>query len=155
MSFPHQSLVSCGLLALLASLCALTSAQNAAFLPDQNNQAAAHAERGFEFARAGELGKAEAELRQAAKLAPANLDVLAGLGTVLAQQGKLAESTEVFRRVLQIRPNEVTVRRYLAANLWQLHRYPEAKENLKIILQQQPNDKQAQLLLGMVSENMG
>jgi len=49
----------------------------------------------------------------------------------------------------------VTVRRYLAANLWQLHLYPEAKENLKIILRQQPNDKQAQLLLGMVSENMG
>jgi Tfp pilus assembly protein PilF len=155
MSFPRQTLVSCGLLALLTGFCVLISAQNAAFLPDQNTQAAVHAERGFEFARAGELGKAEAELRQAAKLAPANQDVLAGLGTVLAQQGKLAESTEVFRRVLQMRPNEETVRRYLAANLWQLGRYPEAKENLKIILEQRPNDKQAQLLLGMVSENMG
>jgi len=71
------------------------------------------------------------------------------------RKGKLEQSTEIFRRALQVRPNDVTVRRYLAANLWQLHLYPEAKENLKIILRQQPNDKQAQLLLGMVSENMG
>jgi tetratricopeptide (TPR) repeat protein len=138
------------LLALFANLCAFARA-----LPDQNSEAEAHAERGFEFARAGDLGKAEAELRQAAKLAPSNPDVLAGLGTVLAQQGKLEESTELFRRVLQIRPNEGTVRRYLAANLWQLHLYPEARGNLQIILRQQPNDKQARLLLGMVSENIG
>ncbi len=155
MSFQHGPVGSCCLLAVFAALCALAPAQTAAFLPDQNTEAEAHAERGFDFARAGELEKAEAELRQAAHLAPANPDVLAGLGTVLAQQGKLDESTEVFRRVLRIHPNEVTVRRYLAANLWQLHLYPEAKENLKIILRQQPNDKQAQLLLGMVSENMG
>jgi tetratricopeptide (TPR) repeat protein len=155
MSFPRQTLGSCYLLALLAGLCLLAPAQTAASPPEQSSEAEAHAEQGFDFARAGDLGKAEFELRQAAKLAPANPDVLAGLGTVLAQQGKLAESTEIFRRVLQIHPNEVTVRRYLAANLWQLHRYPEAKENLKTILRQQPNDKQAQLLLGMVSENMG
>lgn len=66
----------------------LASAQTAAFLPEQNTEAEAHAERGFDFARAGELEKAEAEMRQAAKLAPANPDVLAGLGTVLAQEGK-------------------------------------------------------------------
>jgi tetratricopeptide (TPR) repeat protein len=155
MSFQHQPLRSCSLLALLAGLAVLASAQTAAFLPEQNTEAEAHAERGFDFARAGELEKAEAEMRQAAKLAPANPDVLAGLGTVLAQEGKLEQSTEIFRRALQVRPNDVTVRRYLAANLWQLHLYPEAKENLKIILHQQPNDKQAQLLLGMVSENMG
>jgi tetratricopeptide (TPR) repeat protein len=150
MSFPRQMLRFGCQLALFANLCAFARA-----LPDQNSEAEAHAERGFEFARAGDLGKAEAELRQAAKLAPSNPDVLAGLGTVLAQQGKLEESTELFRRVLQIRPNEGTVRRYLAANLWQLHLFPEARENLKIILQQQPNDKQARLLLGMVSENIG
>jgi tetratricopeptide (TPR) repeat protein len=150
MSFPRQMLRFGCLLALFANLCALARA-----LPDQESEAEAHAERGFEFARTGDLGKAEAELRQAAKLAASNPDVLAGLGTVLAQQGKLEESTELFRRVLQIRPNEGTVRRYLAANLWQLHLYPEARENLKIILRQQPNDKHARLLLGMVSENMG
>jgi Tfp pilus assembly protein PilF len=155
MSFPHPSLRSCCFLVLVAGLCLLAPAETAASSPQQSSEAEAQAERGFDFARAGDLGKAEVELRQAAKLAPTNPDVLAGLGTVLAQQGKLAESTEIFRRVLQIRPNQVTVRRYLAANLWQLHLYPEAKENLKTILRQQPTDKQAQLLLGMVSENMG
>jgi len=88
MSFQHQPLRSCCLLALLAGLAVLASAQTAAFLPEQNTEAEAHAERGFDFARAGELEKAEAEMRQAAKLAPANPDVLAGLGTVLAQEGK-------------------------------------------------------------------
>jgi tetratricopeptide (TPR) repeat protein len=154
MPFQRHSLFCC-LLALFTGLCLPGSAQPAASHSGQSTEAQEHAEQGFEFARAGELEKAEAELRQAAQLAPANPDVLAGLGTVLAQQGKLAESTEVFRRVLHIRPDDATARRYLAANLWQLHLYPEAKENLKIILRQQPNDKQAQLLLGMVSENMG
>ena len=155
MPFQRQFFLSCCLLALCAGLCLPASAQTATSLSDQRTEAEQHAERGFEFARAGQLEKAEVELRQAAKLAPANPDVLAALGTVLAQQGKLEESTEIFKRVLQIRPNQVTVRRYLAANLWQLHLYPEAKANLKIILRQQPNDKEAQLLLGMVSENMG
>lgn len=140
---------------MAVGLCIVASARTTLFLPAQSTEAETHADRGFDFARAGELEKAEAELRKAVDLAPANPDVLAGLGAVLAQQGKLAESTEVFSRGLQIRPNDVTVRLYLAANLWQLHRYPEAKENLKIILRQQPNDKPAQLLLGMVSENMG
>src|SRR5258708_23595392 len=100
MSFPRQTLVSCGLLALLASFCVLTSAQHATFLPDQNTEAAAHAERGFEFARAGELGKPEAEPRLAAKFSPANQDVLAGLRPVLAPQGKLCESSGGFTRRL-------------------------------------------------------
>ncbi len=80
---------------------------------------------------------------------------LAALGTILAQQHKLDESTELLKRALRINPSNLTVRRYLAANLWQLHRYPEAKENLQIILKRKPDDKAAQLLLGMVSENMG
>jgi Tfp pilus assembly protein PilF len=154
MSFQHQLVFSC-LLALFASMCLPASAQAAAFLPDQQTDALAHAEQGLEFARSGKLERAEAELRQAAELAPANPEVLADLGTVLAQQNKLGESTQLFRRVLQISPNNLTVRRYLAANLWQLHLYREAKENLNIILHRQPDDKGARLLLGMVSENMG
>jgi tetratricopeptide (TPR) repeat protein len=121
----------------------------------QRSQATAHAERGFDFARAGQLEKAEAELRQAEALDPTDSEVLAGLGTVLAQEHKLEESTDLFRRALRIDSANLTVRRYEAANLWQLHRFAKAKENLLIILQQKPDDKAAQLLLGMVSENMG
>lgn len=88
-------------------------------------------------------------------LHPSDSEVLAALGTVLAQEHKLEASTDLFRRALRIDSANLTVRRYLAANLWQLHRYPEAKENLLIILKRKPDDKAAQLLLGMVSENMG
>ena len=75
-----------------------------------------HAERGLDFARAGQLEKAEAELRQAVELAPSDVEVLATLGTVLAQEQKLEESTELFRRALRINSSNLTVRRYLAAN---------------------------------------
>jgi len=155
MPLARQRLGFCCLPALFACLCVLTPREAAAYLSEQGTEVEDRVARGFEFARAGELQRAEAELRQAAKLAPTNPDVLAGLGTILAQQGKLEESTTLFRRVLQIRPQEMMIRRYLAANLWQLHRYSEAKENLKVILRQQPNDRPSRLLLGMVSENVG
>ncbi len=143
------------LLAVFVGACTADCAQAAVFLPDQRTEAEAHAERGVEFARQGKLDSAEAELRQAAKLAPADPEVLTTLGTVLALQKKLEESSEIFRKALQIRPNDLTTRRYLAANLWQLHLYREAKEDLQVILKNKPNDKGAELLLGMVSENMG
>jgi tetratricopeptide (TPR) repeat protein len=130
-------------------------AQAFAFFPDQHAETEIHAERGAEFARAGQLAPAEAELRQAAKLTPSNEEVLATLGTVLALEKKLEESSKIFRKALQISPSDLTARRYLAANLWQLHLYPEAKGNLQVILKQRPGDKSAKLLLGMVSENMG
>jgi tetratricopeptide (TPR) repeat protein len=151
----HLFLFCCCLLEIVALICIPVSAYATAFVANQSDEAAAHAERGLEFARAGKLEEAEAELRQAAELEPANAEVLSSLGTILAMQKKLGESTEVFKRALQISPNDLTVRRYLAANLWQLHLYSEAKQNLKIILNRQPEDKGAKLLLGMVSENIG
>jgi tetratricopeptide (TPR) repeat protein len=153
MLFLRKSLLLGCALSLWAGTRRPTSAQVATHGPD--SQATAHAVRGFDFARAGELDEAEARLRQAEKLSPSDPEVLAALGTVLAQENKLDESTELFRRALRIDSANLAVRRYLAANLWQLHRYPEAKENLQIILKRKPDDKAAQLLLGMVSENMG
>src|SRR6266852_3554514 len=138
---------------LSACLCVSAFAQAAA--PRVNDDAAAHAEQGLEFARVGDLSQAETELRKAVALAPSDPEILAALGTVLAQKQNLSESSELFKRALRITPDNLTVRRYLAANLWQLHLYPEAKDNLQIILQRKPDDKPAQLLLGMVSENMG
>ncbi len=155
MRFQRKVAVRCCLLAAFVGAYTTRCVQAAAFFPDQRTKAAAHAERGAELAREGKLDSAEAELRQADKLAPADPEVLSTLGTILALQKKLEESSEIFRKALQLRPNDLTTRRYLAANLWQLHRYREAKENLQIILKQRPNDKGAELLMGMVSENMG
>jgi Tfp pilus assembly protein PilF len=121
----------------------------------QHGQATVHAQRGFDYARAGQLAQAEAELRRAVELARSDPEVLAALVTILAQEHKLEESTELFRQALQLDSANLTVCRYLAANLWQLHRYAEARDNLEIILKRKPDDKGAQLLLGMVSENMG
>jgi tetratricopeptide (TPR) repeat protein len=114
----------------------------------------AHVVRALELAHEGKFENAEAELRQAVKLAPADPQVLATLGTILAMQQKMGESTEVFKKALQLNSNDLTTRRYLAANLWQLHRYREARDNLQIVLKQTPDDKPSRLLLGMVAENM-
>ncbi len=121
----------------------------------QQSEAESHLQRGLNFAQAGQLSSAEAELRQAAKSAPANPEVWSTLGTVLAMQQKLAESTAAFRQAVKLDPANLISRRYLAANLWQLHQYPEAKTNLQIILRAKPDDAAAKLLLGMVSENSG
>jgi cellulose synthase operon protein C len=154
MSFSRQFLALGCLLSASVSIF-LPASAHAAAPRGQRDQAAAHADRGFEYARAGKVDSAEAELRQAAELDPSDPAVLAALGTVLAQEQKLEESTAFFRRALRISPGDLTVRRYLAANLWQLHLYRDAKDNLQIILKRKPDDPASQLLLGMVSENMG
>ena len=130
------------------------SGQSASPEDQSDSQAAVHADRGLQLAQAGNLPSAEAELKQAVELAPAEERFLASLGTVLAMEKKLDESTTTFKHALKLAPHDQIVRQYLAANLWQLHRYPEARQNLEILLKQTPNDPHALLLLGMVAENM-
>ncbi|HEY7096438.1 MAG TPA: tetratricopeptide repeat protein [Terriglobales bacterium] len=121
----------------------------------QKTSAQAHADRGLQFAQQGDLAGAEIELRQAAKLAPDDPDILGELGTVLAMEKKLEESSSVLERALKIKPADIQMRRYLAANSWQLHRYADARRNLEIILKQKPGDAPTLLLMGMVAENSG
>ncbi len=120
---------------------------------DEHAQAAAHADRGLEFARDGNLPMAESELRAATEMQPRDAEFLSSFGTVLAMEGKLQESTTVLTKALEIKPSDLTVRRYLAANLWQLHRYDAAKRHLDFILKQKPGDPATRLLRGMVAEN--
>jgi Tfp pilus assembly protein PilF len=49
---------------------------------DDHASAETHANLGLQFAQRGDLVHAEKELRQAAKLAPANPEILTSLGTV-------------------------------------------------------------------------
>ncbi|PYU69201.1 MAG: hypothetical protein DMG49_13985 [Acidobacteria bacterium] len=119
----------------------------------QANRAETHSAEGLALAKVGNLQSAEAELRKAVALAPANAGFLEDLATVLAMEKKLDESTSYFQRALKIDPRDLVARRYLAANLWQLHRYAEARQNLRMLLNANPGDPQALLLLGMVSEN--
>jgi Tfp pilus assembly protein PilF len=125
------------------------------FSGGQSDAAEMHFERGLQFARAGELGSAEQELRVATDLRAGDAEYLSSLATVLAIEKKIEESTAYFEKALQIRPGDLRSRRDLAANLWQLRRYAEAKRHLTILVKQSPADPQAKLLLGLVSERTG
>jgi tetratricopeptide (TPR) repeat protein len=116
--------------------------------------ARAHADRGIQLARAGNLADAEMELRRAVELAPNDPEYLTDLGTILAMQKKLEESTASFTKALKLDPGDLTARRYVAANLWQLHRLEEARRNLETVLKATPDDRPSVLLLGMVAENL-
>jgi tetratricopeptide (TPR) repeat protein len=74
---------------------------------DDRAGAETHAILGLQFARRGDLVHAEQELRQAAKLAPANPEILTSLGTVLSIQKKLDEPSSVFKKPLQVSPPDL------------------------------------------------
>jgi protein O-GlcNAc transferase len=125
-------------------------------LPGQTGSAAdanQHAETGVQYAREGNLVRAEAELRRAVDLAPNNPSYLTSLGGILGMQEKLAEANVYFERAVKLDPTDRAARRNLAANDWRLGRLQQAQANLERLLQDQPQDKVAMLLLGMVSEN--
>ncbi len=143
---------------IVCAVCLLLARNGAAEIASevpQAEQAETHAEKGLQLAQTGNLQLAEEELRKAVAMAPASPVFLSNLGTILAMENKLEESTTFFQNALKLNPADLGVRGYLAANLWQLHRYAEAKEQLRILLKAKPGDKQASLLLGMVSENTG
>ncbi len=145
-------------LSIVCAVCLLLVRNGAAeFVSElpQAEQAETHAEKGLQLAQTGNLQLAEEELRNAVAMAPASAVFLSNLGTILAMENKLEESTTFFQHALKLNPADLRARGYLTANLWQLHRYAEAKEQLFILLKAKPGDKQALLLLGMVSENTG
>ena len=117
------------------------------------DDALAHAGRGVQFAKAGDLSRAEAELRRAVQLAPEDASYLTSLGGILGMEQKLAEANVYFEKAVTIDPANAPARRNLAANQWRLGQFKQAQANLERLLQEQPNDQIVILLLGMVSEN--
>jgi tetratricopeptide (TPR) repeat protein len=113
-----------------------------------------HAERGREAIARGEVSAAEAELRQAARLAPQDAEYLALLGVVLGMQQKLEESDEYLEKALRLEPTDSATRRNLGWNQFQLGQLAPAKANLERVAKQQPGDAQATLVLGMVEEEL-
>lgn len=114
-----------------------------------------HAEKGVKYAQAGDLVRAEAELRRAVELAPSDAAYLTSLGGILAVEQKLEEANAFFEKAIKANPEDPVSRRNLAANQWQLGQLKPAQANLERLLRSQPADKVATLLLGMVSENLG
>jgi tetratricopeptide (TPR) repeat protein len=123
--------------------------------PSQDPAAARqHADKAAEYIQAGDLPRAETELRTAITLAPADSSYLTSLGGVLGMQGKLDEANTYFLRAVKANPADATARRNLAANQWRLGQLKPAQANLERLVREQPQDRASVLLLGMVSENL-
>ncbi len=113
-----------------------------------------YADRGLHYAEAGELRKAEEDLRRAVELAPNNPGYVAELGGILGLEQKLEESLLYLERAVRLDPRNYIARRNLASSQWQLGRLEEARANLEIVLKAKPGDPPTVLLLGMVDENL-
>lgn len=68
------------------------------------------ARRAFEEARGGNWEKAEADLQEAARLAPKNALYRAALGGIFTRQGKLGEAVEAFTEAVRLDPANAAVR---------------------------------------------
>jgi tetratricopeptide (TPR) repeat protein len=115
-------------------------------------QAQAHAEKGLQLIREGNLEGAEAELRLSVQLDAENTVYLGSLGAVLGMESKLEESDVYLEKALRLDPADWKTRRNLASNQYQLGQLRPAKENLERVLKAAPGDKTTRLLLGMVAE---
>jgi Flp pilus assembly protein TadD len=109
-----------------------------------------HVERGYALAQSGDLKAAEAELRQAVKLAPDDALALAVLGMVLSQGANLEEANTYLERALTLDAGDTGTRYNLAVNQFRLGRLEAAQANLDRILKQKPDHKQAASLLDTV-----
>jgi tetratricopeptide (TPR) repeat protein len=111
-----------------------------------------HAEKALQFARQGDLKRAETELRKAVELSPGDAALLTSLGGILGMEGDLQQANIYLAQAVKLNPQDAASRRNLAANQWQLGRLKEARENLDRLIRANPQDKGALFLLGMVSE---
>src|SRR5579872_6224122 len=119
------------------------------------NNAQQHAKTALKMTQAGDLPKAESELRLAVQLSPAEPQYLSELAAVLREQKKLAEAIIYYRQALAIDPKNVPLRRNLAQTFWDLGRWQEAKLELQTVLKATPADRLATVMLGMVEERLG
>src|SRR5579864_3021659 len=113
-----------------------------------------HAKRGFELSQKGDLKSAEAELREAVRLAPNDEFSLSLFGVVLGRQQKLDEADVYLERALKIDPGDVNSRFNLAVNQFRLGQPLQAKANLERIVKAKPDTKPAVVLLGTVLEKL-
>lgn len=118
-----------------------------------SSPAAQHADRAAEFIQYGDLKSAEAELKQAVNLSPADPELLTSLGGVLGMEGRLQQANVYLAKAVQLKPQDPLLLRNLAGNEWQLGKFAQARRRLERLLSANPQDKGAIFLMGMVCEN--
>jgi tetratricopeptide (TPR) repeat protein len=137
-------------------VCLLASCTAPAFgLQAVVGEASRRADNAVRLAQAGDLAKAESELRTAVKLSPTDARYLSDLGSILRAQNKPGEAVEFYRRALAIEPANILIRRNQALTLWDLDRLAEAKKELNEVLAAKPEDELTALMLGMLEEKLG
>lgn len=145
--FRYPSIVLLGI--LLGAPCTVIG------LPAQDVASAQeYAGRGKQLIRKGELAAAEAELRKAIELAPANAEYPGLLGVVLGMRHRLDESDVYLEKALRIDATDSVTRRNLAWNQFELGQLVAAKHNLARVLRDKPQDAAAILLMGMIEEEL-
>ncbi len=95
------------------------------------------------FRDAGDMPKAEAELRQAVSAFPADANAHAELGITLSMAGRPVEAADSYRAALKLDPSDVGTLCNLAATLKQLNPPQEAEGLLRHVLTIDPDHSAA------------
>ena len=94
--------------------------------------------------------EAEALLRRALELAPANPRVMRNVAILAGAQGRFDEAIEMLRHAAALDPLAVPVHRSLARWLWSAGRLEESEAAVGRTLELNPRDERAQHYLGLV-----
>ena len=139
---------------LAAALCGVALLAGRS-LPAQEIAVRTAMERGVAAMRAGKGAQAEADFRQAVRLAPTLPDAELDLGLVLAREGKLAEATDALRKAIALNARMPSAHMFLGVFLFQLNQAEEARKEISAELSLDPNNTEALMWLGNVDLAMG
>jgi tetratricopeptide (TPR) repeat protein len=104
---------------------------------------------------AGRFEEANAALKEAVKLKPADPAFHVALGTTWLKKPDLVEAEQAFRRALQLQSENPEAQMYLGYTLLLQARYPEARELLQKSLAKQPAVAQTSFYLGLIFQEQG
>jgi Flp pilus assembly protein TadD len=108
----------------------------------------AHNNLAWILAHAGELGRAEAHARRAARVWPDHPAVLQTLARILAARGQLDEAATVLRRLVVVAPNSAEVRADLGSVLYEQGASGPATRELQLAVKLDPEVARAHDYLG-------
>jgi protein O-mannosyl-transferase len=103
----------------------------------------------------GKFAEAEAQCREALRLAPMHLPALFTLATALHSQSKLDEAADYYRRILSLNPKLFTPHRLLGNLLLAQGKAEEAVAQLRLAVNIRPGDADTRTVLGVALLDLG